>query len=159
MNINFDLIKLVLTLKTYSRDLQKGENMQSYEDVHQNVWNFLLKKLQEEVNRPGMNPNKISKIIGVNNSTVYRWLNVKRGIKRPSLEKAINILTALNVPMEEVLSEVLPEDVATILAMRQEDPELFKKILQIYRHGGKVKNKFSNEVDFLYTDSDKKIEE
>jgi transcriptional regulator with XRE-family HTH domain len=123
-------------------------------DAHEAVWGLLLRKLRQEVNKPGSNAHKVSKRINVHNSTVYRWLDEKRGIKRPSLEKTLSILSSLDVPLEEILSEVMPEDVATILTIKAEDPSLFKKILRILQGDSRTKEKFISDVNYLTDDED-----
>jgi predicted transcriptional regulator len=105
------------------------------EDIYDKVWQFLVRKLQEKADQPGMNKRKVAEMIGIPAPTVYRWINGERG-QDVKLLSVITIIHRLGVSMDELIAGVAPGQAATIFRILQEHPALFQLIMDILDRGG-----------------------
>lgn len=87
-----------------------------------NYFSKNLKHLREERN---LSQNKLAEMIGVNQTTVARWEDDNR---TPNLDNAIDVSTALNIPLPDLIGKDLSNKSATDIFPKTDDD--FKRILR-----------------------------
>jgi len=114
------------------------------------VWNLLLDRVEARRTEEGLSLNAFAAKISIPQATLYKWVNQERG-KQVSLTKVLELATKLGVPMSEILEEILPDEVASILSAREKDPKAFDMFLSILNSDGPEAEKLKADLKY-YSD-------
>lgn len=111
------------------------------------VWKLLIDELHRRIGE-GKSENAVAKELGLAQSTVSSWLHGTRGSKA-SLEKVIEALKALEVPMSKIVEAMSGEDASSVIKAYDDNPDLFLKIVKILSSEGPEVEKLRTEVNYL----------
>ena len=122
-----------------------------YQEMYDKIWNFMIEKVQTEVQKPGMNPNKLSQKLDVSSTAIYRWLQGDRGKSRIGLLEVLKIIDRLEVPMEDIGHLLSPELFKLLIPfIKMGDEELLGKVADIIEAGGPPLDKLKQEIEYLH---------
>jgi transcriptional regulator with XRE-family HTH domain len=127
----------------------RGSKMDA-QQLYDKIWALMVAKLIEESGRFESNPYQVAKRIKVPASTVKRWIEGDRGQKNVSLIKVLQILQGLNVPIDELVKVLYPDQAEVVLGLLQHDKDMLLKLLTIFEVGGDEMKKICNDIEYTY---------
>ena len=118
------------------------------------LWGLAMDALKRAESK-GTKRIDIAKIIGVEPSTVGRWLDEERGNKRPNVRQIEKIFSAYKLTFREVLMQSLPPEQATeILEALENNLPAMLKVSRILNMDKRKADKLLREVDYLLEDEE-----
>jgi transcriptional regulator with XRE-family HTH domain len=115
-------------------------------ELFDKVWGYLLKLLQSQTSTS--NASQVAKQLGVEVSTVTRWMRGDRG-EKVTLAAALNIIFKLGGTVAELARELGDENMASILQMALDEPELIQSFIYIMTSDSVEAKKLKDEISYL----------
>jgi transcriptional regulator with XRE-family HTH domain len=136
------------SLETAQKNVQPVETMH-YLKTYNDVWNFLVRKVEEKAAEPGMDYSQVARLIGVAPATISRWRKGERGTKVPLLY-ILQTVERLGVPMEELVAALAPGVAAKLFRALARRPDLVESVLDIIERGSDDDlDKIENDAKFV----------
>jgi transcriptional regulator with XRE-family HTH domain len=137
-------------------EIFEGEDENVKEDeVALKILQHLADRLQYLRDHENITEKELAKRLGVSPATINHWINRNR-FKGIRFIHAFRALQKVGGDMRQVLREVLGEDDAVIvLALMEDQPEIFRKIVSLLARDDERSEKLRREVDYLHRDGEK----
>lgn len=110
------------------------------------LWGLLKDKLREAKEKREL--SAVAARMGVRPSAVSRWANEERG-PDITLRNALDLAFALDIPMEQIVAALMPEDAEAVIRGFGHDREYMRKILTIMVEDEEGWNLIKAQIDLI----------
>lgn len=117
---------------------------------------ILIELLRKKLIESGKATRELGDMLQVHHSTVARIMTGERG-GGLSNEEVITYLKRLGVTVQQIVSELSPEDAAGIISLLDDDPDRFRTIALAVKKGGSYREHLNRTLDFIKEQMEKEM--